>query len=240
MRRAAGTLAQSGPVSVAYTARSLQLNVSASGQSVWSNRALARFLCGSSVGGRVPPMAIRASSGRCVGATSDPCTAWSSRRRTTQLRRHRKQRDRVLDTHDELVSTSRLGGQPRWASSARQLERERSGWRRHAPTGRSPSTRTSRRSRRPSMPSSLYAEADRRLVRVDVDRAAAYGIPGSAEGMTSEGESLLTHVPATCSRPVTRSLPRAAPQRPFCTASFRLREPAQSCSSSSRSPPTRR
>ena len=41
----------------------------------------------------------------------------------------------------------------------------------------------------------VYAEATGDGLRVDVDQAAAYGIAGSAEGMTSEGESLLTHVP---------------------------------------------
>jgi len=41
----------------------------------------------------------------------------------------------------------------------------------------------------------LYGEATNDSFTVDVDRAAAYGISGSAEGMTSEGESLLTNVP---------------------------------------------
>jgi hypothetical protein len=41
----------------------------------------------------------------------------------------------------------------------------------------------------------LYAEPSGESVRVGVDAASAFGIPGSADGMTAEGESLLTNVP---------------------------------------------
>jgi hypothetical protein len=41
----------------------------------------------------------------------------------------------------------------------------------------------------------MYAEATGDSLRVDVDTVTAYGIAGSGEGMTAEGEALLTNVP---------------------------------------------
>jgi len=185
---------QSGAVSAQYTNGSLQLDVSAQGQAVWSTRTLSDPLAVAFAAGDFRPVSVGAAFGPlCEGddgslygiaVTSDGSLSFIS---IINNQAH------ILDTHDGLVTVPPVGAMTiglectaMSSGAIRLVAVGAAGPQAYFQTNDGPQTFTG---------VAAYTEATSESARVDVDSFVAFGIPGSPDGMTSEGEDLLTHVP---------------------------------------------
>lgn len=187
---------ESGAVSVAYTGETLQLNVGAPGQAVWTNRNLPdEYAVVLSAGEFIPAGDDGVFGPLCrsdVGSLYGALVTTGGRLNFVAIENNVT---RVLATHDELDLAIPVG-------SPTTLGVECAGtgtgaFRMVAVMPDGPLAVYQNVDDGPAAfhATSLYAEAQGDSFVLDVDRALAYGIEGSLEGMTSEGESLLTHVP---------------------------------------------
>jgi hypothetical protein len=184
----------SGAVSAQYVNGSLQLDVSENGQAVWSTRLLGTPVAVALVAGEFRPVTegafgpmCEADDGSLYGAVAAPDGSLSF----LSVVNNQAQ---ILESHDGAVEIPPVGGFILGLECAGMS----TGALRMVAVGPDGTLGVYQTNEGPETFSGVafYGEATNDSLRVDVDSASAYGIPGSADGMTSEGEDLLTHVPA--------------------------------------------
>jgi len=203
---------ESGAVSAQYTNGSMQLDVGENGQAVWSTRALDDPLAVIQLAGDFRPISVNAAFGPlCEGddgslygiaVTSDGSLSFISIVNNVA---------QVLDTHEGLVTVPPVGAMTiglectaMSSGALRLVAVGAEGPQAYYQTNDGPQTFTG---------TAVYTEATGDSARVDVDTVVVFGIPGSPEGMTGEGEDLLTHVPgdlqSTCYEAPSSGTPNA-------------------------------
>jgi hypothetical protein len=184
---------QSGDVSAQYVNGSLQLDVNAQGAAVWSTRSLSGAVAVALVAGEFRPVSEGAFGPLCEGDDGSLYGVVATPDGNVSFLSVINNQASVLDTHEGVVDVPPVGSVLIGVECAglatgalRMVAVSSDGPVAVYQTDQGPETFTG---------VAVYAEPIGDSVRVDVDAASAYGILDSAEGMTAEGESLLTNVP---------------------------------------------
>jgi hypothetical protein len=184
---------QSGAVSAQYVNGTLQLNVDAAGQAVWSIHLLPDGLGVAAIAGEFRPVSDGAFGPLCEGDNGSLYGVAVTSDRSLSFVAVENNQTRVLKTLEDLVNVPPVGG----FLLGVECTGLSTGALRLVAVGSDGPLAVYQHNEGPQRFSgvAVYAQATNDSFTLDVDQAGAYGIAGSAQGMTSEGESLLTNVP---------------------------------------------